>query len=52
MLGWAGDLPVLGLVRTEDNALQTRVVTWDYRSGELHPLAVLPTWWVSWGVGL
>ncbi len=52
LLGWAGDLPVLGLVRSEDNALQTRVVTWDYRSGELHPLAVLPTWWVSWGVGL
>jgi hypothetical protein len=52
LLGWAGDLPVLGLVRSEDNVQQTRVVTWDYRSGELHPLAVLPTWWVSWGVGL
>ena len=52
LLGWAGDLPVLGLVRAEDNAFQTRVVTWDYRSGELHPLAVLPTWFVAWGVGL
>ena len=52
LLGWAGDLPVLGLVRAEDNAIQTRVVTWDYRNGELHPLAVLPSWWVAWGVGL
>ena len=26
--------------------------TWDYRSGELYPLAVLPSSWVAWGVGL
>ena len=52
LLGWAGDLPVLGLVRDTDQRQRTNVVTWDYRTGELHPLGVLPTWWVTWGVGL
>ena len=42
----------MGLVGLEDDVRQTRVATWDYRSGELHPLAVLPTSWVAWGVGL
>jgi hypothetical protein len=27
-------------------------VTWDYRAGELYPLAVLPSAWVACGVGL
>jgi hypothetical protein len=52
LLGWAGELPVVGLVGLDDGALQTRVATWDYQSGELYPLAVLPTAWVAWGVGL
>ena len=52
LLGWAGDLPVLGLVRTPTSSDRTRVVTWDYQSGELYPLAVLPSAWVAWGVGL
>lgn len=52
LLGWAGDLPVVGLVGLEDDVLQTRVAAWDYRNGELYPLAVLPSSWVAWGVGL
>ena len=52
LLGWAGDLPVVGLLGLDDDVLQTRVATWDYLSGELYPLAVLPTSWVAWGVGL
>ena len=43
LLGWAGELPVVGLVGLEDDALQTRVATWDYLKGELHPLTVLPS---------
>jgi hypothetical protein len=52
LLGWAGDLPVVGLVGLEDDVLQIRVATWDFMSGELYPLAVLPSSWVAWGVGL
>jgi hypothetical protein len=43
---------VVGLVGLEDDVLQIRVATWDYMSGELYPLAVLPSSWVAWGVGL
>ena len=51
LLGWDGDLPVLGLVRMTDQQIRTYVVTWDYRAGTLQPLAVVPAWWVSWSAG-
>lgn len=58
LLGWRGDLPVLGLVNTDTNAappdqpLPTHLVVWDYSAGTLETLGELPSPWVAWGVGL
>jgi hypothetical protein len=53
LLGWSGDLPVVGLATSVSaQQLRTHVVIWDYRAGTVEPLATLPSWWVSWGIGL
>ena len=52
LLGWAGGLPVLALVDIETSIHRSYVATWDYRTGVLHPLAVVPTMDVAWGTGL
>jgi hypothetical protein len=52
LLGWLGEAPVLGLVDRSDPRRRSYVVSWDYETGELSPLATLPTWYVAWGVGL
>ena len=55
LLGWLGEAPVLGLVDRSDPRRRTYVVWWDYETGELVPLATLPTWyvrrWVSRSTG-
>jgi hypothetical protein len=55
LLGWLGDLPVLGLTETGRDAYDhpaSHLVVWDFRSGTLTPLGVVPTWYVSWGTGV
>lgn len=51
LLGWSGDLPVVGLATAHGKRQVTQVVTWDYRAGTVEPLATLPTWSVSWSSG-
>ncbi len=52
LLGWRGDLPVVGLVSPRLSSIRMFVAAWDIDAGTLEPLATLPTWDVSWGVGL
>ncbi len=51
-LGWIGGLPVLQLVKWDETQRRSNVVAWNYETGELIPLATLPTWYVAWGTGL
>ncbi len=52
LLGWQGDNPVLGLVYEKLSSLRLFVAVWDPQAGTLDPLATLPTWSATWGVGL
>lgn len=52
LLGWLGGSPVLGLVDRSEPGRRSYVVSWNYKTGELTPLATLPTWYVAWGAGL
>ncbi len=52
LLGWRGDLPVVGLVSPRLSSIRMFVAAWDIDAGTLEPLATLPSWDVSWGVGL
>ncbi len=53
LLGWRGDLPVLGLVNTGTDGppLPTHLILWDYAAATLEPLGVVPSPWVAWGTG-
>ena len=51
-MGWRGDDPVLALVSDELSSIRGFVAIWDVDAGSLEPVATLPSWNVSWGVGL
>jgi hypothetical protein len=42
---------VIGLVDIETSIHRTYVATWEYRTGLIHPLDVVPTMDVAWGSG-
>ena len=52
LLGWRGDDPVIGLVYDRLSSIRIFVAEWDVDAGTLEPIATLPSWAVSWGVGL
>lgn len=52
LLGWRGSDPVLGLVSDRLSSIRVFVAAWDVDAGTLDPIATLPSWAVSWGVGL
>lgn len=48
LLGWEGDLPVLGLLDKTGESLAMAIVAWDYRTGRLEPLAQTSGTAVAW----
>lgn len=52
LLGWRGEDPVLALVNETMSSIRTFLVVWDVHRGAFEPLATLPSWDVSWGIGL
>jgi hypothetical protein len=42
LLGWQGDLPVLGLMDPTGKNLSMAIVAWDYQTARLVPLAQTP----------
>lgn len=49
LLGWDGDQPIVGLPFLHE-AAGLYVFAWDWRQGELHPIASVGDW-TSWGTG-
>ena len=52
LLGWRGDLPLLGLVSPRLPSNRIFVAGWDIHAGTLDPIATVPSVDISWGVGL
>ena len=48
LLGWQGDLPVLGLKDRTGEHHTMAIVAWDYRAGRLEPLAQTSSSAVAW----
>ena len=49
LLGWQGDLPVLGLLDRHPASTSTMaIVAWDYHAGRLEPLAQTSSSAVAW----
>ncbi|MFT3873252.1 MAG: hypothetical protein QM714_11500 [Nocardioides sp.] len=48
LLGWQGDLPVLGLRDDTGKYPSTVIAAWDYRTGHLEPLAQTDSHAIAW----